>query len=75
MFVHVYFVFPETAGKPLEEVVAIFEDPYGIKYVGTPAWKTSTSTARAARMERGRLDEETGVEKHVGGAEALENVK
>lgn len=75
MFVNVYFMFPETAGKPLEEVVAIFEDPNGIKYVGTPAWKTSISTARAARVERGRLDEETSVEKHVEGAVALENFK
>jgi len=44
-------MFPETAGKPLEEVNAMFEDPHGIKYIGTPAWKTRTYTNRTARME------------------------
>ena len=36
MGIHVFFMFPETAGKPLEEVTAMFEDPNGIKYIGTP---------------------------------------
>ncbi|KAI4281648.1 MAG: hypothetical protein L6R35_005600, partial [Caloplaca aegaea] len=30
MLVHTFFLFPETAGKTLEEVVDIFEDPAGI---------------------------------------------
>ena len=51
MTVHVFFMFPETAGKPLEEVNAMFEDPNGIKYIGTPAWQTRTYTSRTARME------------------------
>jgi len=51
MTTHVFFMFPETAGKPLEEVNAMFEDPHGIKYIGTPAWKTRTYTNRTARME------------------------
>jgi len=58
MFVHVFFLFPETAGKTLEEVEGMFTDPSGIKYIGTPAWKTSVSTARTAAVERGELDPE-----------------
>ncbi|KAL9596402.1 MAG: hypothetical protein Q9219_005837 [cf. Caloplaca sp. 3 TL-2023] len=63
MLVHTYFMFPETAGKTLEEVVDIFEDPHGIKYVGTPAWKTHISTKRTAMMERNKFDEAAQVEK------------
>jgi MFS family permease len=42
MFLHVFFMFPETAGKPLEEVEAMFTEtgPGSIKNVGVPAWKT-----------------------------------
>jgi hypothetical protein len=40
MFIHVFFLFPETAGKSLEEVETMFTDPKGIKYIGTPAWRT-----------------------------------
>jgi len=40
MFIHVFFMFPETAGKTLEEVEEMFTDPKGIKYLGTPAWRT-----------------------------------
>jgi hypothetical protein len=40
MLLHVTFPFPETAGKTLEEVQLIFEDPNGLPYIGTPAWKT-----------------------------------
>lgn len=63
MFIHVYFLFPETAGKPLEEVTEMFEDPNGIRYLGTPAWKTKNFYSTAARMEHGeglekRLSEE-----------------
>lgn len=51
MFIHVFFLFPETAGKPLEEVTEIFENPNGIKYIGTPAWKTHNSWGKSNRME------------------------
>lgn len=34
MFIHVFFMFPETAGKTLEETEAMFEDPNGIEYLG-----------------------------------------
>ena len=55
MFVHVFFMFPETAGKPLEEVTQIFEDPNGIKYVGTPAWKTHVNRQIGLQEERGEM--------------------
>lgn len=42
MVLHVFFVFPETSRKPLEEVEAIFnnKDKASIRFIGTPAWKT-----------------------------------
>lgn len=55
-FIHVFFFFPETAGKTLEETEAMFEDPNGIKYLGTPAWKTNVQTARTEAMEHGDID-------------------
>jgi len=59
MFLHVLFLFPETSQKPLEEVEEIFDDstPGSIKYLGTPAWKTSVDK-RAVRLERGEMDPE-----------------
>ena len=65
MFIHVFFMFPETSGKPLEEVTAIFEDPDGIKYIGTPAWKTRNTWGTTSKFESGRFtdDEWLGREK------------
>ncbi|OBT53491.1 hypothetical protein VE04_07109 [Pseudogymnoascus sp. 24MN13] len=42
MFIHVFFMFPETASKTLEEVENIFDDstPGALRLIGTPAWKT-----------------------------------
>ncbi|RDW94825.1 putative high-affinity glucose transporter [Coleophoma crateriformis] len=59
MFIHVLFVFPETAQKPLEEVEEIFDytTPGSIKYLGTPAWKTHVDS-HTRRMERGEMDPE-----------------
>lgn len=59
MFLHVFFFFPETAQKPLEEVDEIFDDSTlgSIKYIGTPAWKTRVDR-HAARLERGEMDAE-----------------
>ncbi|EME47811.1 hypothetical protein DOTSEDRAFT_69671 [Dothistroma septosporum NZE10] len=76
MTIHVFFIFPETAGKPLEEVTEMFEDPNGIKYLGTPAWRTKSNFKKAKALERGellsekkKLDEESSPERHevVGG--------
>ncbi|KAK4546357.1 hypothetical protein LTR36_002034 [Oleoguttula mirabilis] len=53
MTIHVYFMFPETAGKPLEDVTEMFEDPKGIKWIGTPAWRTKNYYSTAVRMEHG----------------------
>lgn len=60
MFVHVFFMFPETAGKTLEEVNEIFTDPNGPRYIGTPAWKTRVSTRRTLAEEHGEIDFEKG---------------
>lgn len=66
MFFHVYFLFPETAGKTLEETEAMFEDPHGIKYIGTPAWKTKVATHATSAAERGDLEAKLGAsEKHI----------
>ena len=56
MFFHVFFLFPETAGKTLEETENMFEDPNGPKYIGTLAWKTRTATKRTTAMERGDIE-------------------
>ncbi|KAL9056024.1 MAG: hypothetical protein Q9162_003203 [Coniocarpon cinnabarinum] len=45
MTTHVYFMFPETSLKTLEDTRDVFEDPNGIKYIGTPAWKTKKGHA------------------------------
>ncbi|KAK3312650.1 general substrate transporter [Apodospora peruviana] len=57
MFIHVFFMFPETANKPLEEVEQIFDDtkPGAIKYIGTPAWKTRNTRAAVLKQERDQL--------------------
>lgn len=55
MMVHVVFLFPETAGKTLEDVQLIFEDPDGLPYIGTPAWKTSKATKAMGEIERGEV--------------------
>lgn len=56
MWIHVFFMFPETAGKTLEEIEQIFEDPNGIPYIGTPAWKTSHDTKRTVAAEKGDVE-------------------
>ncbi|KAF2718933.1 putative MFS glucose transporter [Polychaeton citri CBS 116435] len=68
MFIHVFFLFPETSAKPLEEITEMFEDPNGIKYLGTPAWKTRNFYSITARMEHGhdlekRVSEEQSPER------------
>ena len=53
MALHVFFVFPETAGKTLEEIEGMFTDPNGIAGIGTPAWKTKKAYGRAREFEKG----------------------
>lgn len=55
-FIHVALLFPETAGKTLEETEAIFEDPNGIKYLGTPAWRTKVATNATRDAEAGHIE-------------------
>jgi len=52
MLIHVFFMFPETAGRPLEEVNEIFDKKI-------PAWKTGNSWSRTKRAERGDLEDAT----------------
>jgi MFS family permease len=56
MFIHVFFLFPETAGKTLEETELMFEDPAGPKYIGTLAWKTRTNTRNILAVEHGDVE-------------------
>ncbi|EAU30240.1 hypothetical protein ATEG_09103 [Aspergillus terreus NIH2624] len=56
MFIHVFFMFPETAGKTLEETEQMFEDPDGIPYIGTPAWKTRKQTHAVRALEQGDVE-------------------
>jgi hypothetical protein len=70
MLIHVFFLFPETAGKTLEETENMFEDPNGPKYIGTLAWKTRVDR-HATMLERGEIDAEAkaafGRSRHVEG--------
>jgi MFS family permease len=51
MAIHVWFLFPETAGKTLEDVESMFIDK-------VPAWKTRIEYGRIAAMEHGDIDPE-----------------
>ncbi|KAI6859058.1 putative MFS glucose transporter [Hortaea werneckii] len=66
MFIHVFFMFPETSGKNLEDVTEIFENPNGLPYIGTPAWKTKNVFADTNRVARGEMpaDKTASVEGH-----------
>ncbi|RMJ17853.1 hypothetical protein CDV36_002513 [Fusarium kuroshium] len=62
MFIHVFFMFPETAGKTLEETEHMFEDPNGIAYLGTSAWKTRVATSLTTKAEQGDVEAKLGHE-------------
>lgn len=53
MTIHVFFAFPETAGKPLEEVEEIFRSK-------TPAWRTHVTTKKVLAAERGEIEAKPG---------------
>jgi hypothetical protein len=79
MTIHVFFLFPETAGKPLEEINEMFEDPNGIKYLGTRAWKTKNYYSTTVRMEHGEgvgkvMDEERSPERMGSARQPQEKV-
>jgi predicted RNA polymerase sigma factor len=76
MFFHVLFMFPETAGKTLEEVELIFTDPNGIPRIGTPAWKTHVDRTRTLDVERrGSLATEGSEETKVAGENGEERIE
>ena len=54
MAIHTFFLFPETAGKTLEDVEEMF-------MAGVPAWKTKVEYSSTRRAERGELDSEKKV--------------
>ena len=51
MTVHVFFLFPETAGKTLEEVESMF-------LAGEHAWNTHVEYGRIVAVEKGQVDPE-----------------
>lgn len=60
-------MFPETAGKTLEEVEWMFENEAdGLRYVGIPAWKTHNTRNRI-------LDIEQHGDDHIGRDEKLKD--
>lgn len=50
MFIHVFLCFPETSGKSLEEVEALFLQK-------VPAWKTRVQYQHVRALEQNRADE------------------
>lgn len=64
MFWHVFFFFPETANKPLEEIADMFDGykPGAIKYIGQPAWRSKNARKRAIKMERNEISNEEKIE-------------
>jgi uncharacterized lipoprotein YehR (DUF1307 family) len=51
MAIHTFFMFPETAGKTLEDVEEMF-------MAGVPAWKTKVDYSNSRRAEQGDMDPE-----------------
>lgn len=51
MAIHTFFMFPETAGKTLEDVEEMFME-------GVPAWKTRVDWSSSRRAEQGEVDAE-----------------
>ena len=66
MAVHTFVFFPETAGKPLEEIEEMFA-------LGERAWKTRNNFGTARRMEKGEFDDEKATVLHKDHVETTEN--
>ena len=66
MFWHVFFLFPETANKSLEEVEEIFDDtkPGSIRLIGTPAWKTRNVRQQNLKRERNDISSDEKLAGH-----------
>ncbi|KAJ5724318.1 hypothetical protein N7488_002353 [Penicillium malachiteum] len=62
MTVHLYFCFPETAGKTLEDVEGMFTTP------GMRPWKTSVQFQQVRRLEQGETQSEKMAEFQVESA-------
>jgi MFS family permease len=56
MAAHVFFLFPETAGKTLEDIETMFQR-------GEAAWKTHVEYGRMVAVEQGQVDLETSAAK------------
>lgn len=54
MTIHIFFLFPETAGKTLEEVEDMFLSD-------VKPWRTKVQYGRSRQVESGRMDEERKV--------------
>ncbi|KAF2202828.1 high affinity glucose transporter [Delitschia confertaspora ATCC 74209] len=54
MAIHVFFLFPETSGKTLEDIEEMFQR-------GMPAWKTHVEHHRVRQAEQGHLGDEEKV--------------
>jgi MFS family permease len=69
MTVHVFFLFPETAGKTLEEVESMF-------LAGERAWNTHVEYGRIVAVEKGQVDpEKLAGFGHAENAQIVENAE
>lgn len=66
MAIHVFFMFPETSGKTLEDVEELF-------LKGVPAWKTRVEWQSVRRAEGGELSDKEKALHHEGSPERMEN--
>lgn len=66
MAIHAFFVFPETAGKTLEDVEEMFLE-------GVPAWKTRVEYDSVRRAEVGDIGDKEKALYHEGSPERMES--
>lgn len=70
MTVHVYFAFPETAGKTLEDVDTMFNEP------GMRPWKTRVQFQHVRKLEQGTIQSEklAGFHAETGTSHGVESL-